>query len=63
MKKFIIILLVFTACNSAETETPKDDLKSDQNANSDTRTVNPSDTSRHLDTGSYKQMSDTLRKQ
>ncbi len=62
MKKLLIVLLVMAGCNSADTDNSQPDLKSDQNSNSDTRTVDPSDTSRHLDTGSYDKMSDTLRK-
>ena len=64
MKLLLIALLFCTGCNSTNTDAGKtDELKKDQNGNSDTRTVDPSDTSQHLDTGSYDKMSDTLRKQ
>ena len=62
MRKIIVVMFVLAACNNSDpAPSTTDELKSDQNKNNDTRTVDPSDTTQHLDTGAYKKMSDTLR--
>ena len=65
MKKLFVVFLICIGCNNSDSNKSgnSDSLQNDQNSNTDTRTVDPKDTTHQLDTGSYKQMSDSLRKQ
>ena len=63
MKKIFVILLVLAACNNEKKDTPAEPGISVPANATDTRTVNPNDTAKHVDTGSYDRMSDSLRKQ
>jgi hypothetical protein len=63
MKKALVILLVLAACNNEKKDTPAEPGVSVPANATDTRTINPNDTAKHVDTGAYDQMSDSLRKQ
>jgi hypothetical protein len=62
MRKLLLLAFVFAACNNDKSESnTTDEMKKDQNRNTDTRNVDPTDTLNKMDTGNYDRMSDSIR--